>query len=130
MPAATAIPRCITVCSPEKENSVLIGRYTGMDTIKCVITFAAAGPNNFWNIGSSPLTQNTGTKNPTTDSINVRKEFLHAEEYPSVIPVKRKTPKTARTARKSRNPSTLPGQYPKKDAKLKNLDEAPSPCVP
>lgn len=110
VPTVNAIPACIAICLPEKANPVLMGRYTGMDVIKCVILFVADIPNS--HIGPSTFTQNTGRRNNTRDMISARNGVLHLAEIPKVIPTKRRIPKNPRKVINSRRPPAVLGQYP------------------
>ena len=87
---------------------MLTGRYTGMETIKCVICDKIVCPKGHMNL--STFIQRTGNKYTAREKISARKEFLHRAEISISMPVRRMAPEIPRNVMYRKNPRTFSGQ--------------------
>lgn len=85
-----------------------MGRYTGMDIIKCDIFFVIDIPKI--PMGPRTFNQTTGKRNITSDSTSEKKGVRHEAETAAVRPVRRMAPVSPRKASNARSPATVSGQ--------------------
>lgn len=107
-PTASAIHTWTAMWSAGNENPVLIGRYTGMEAIKCEMAL-----DIFWPTGNNVqriLIQTTGNRYAARERISARKGLWHRAEIPATMPVSRTALTILRNVIYRKKPRTLSGQ--------------------